>query len=122
MHHKAWADLEGIETRAEQRALIKQPCDADVDCQMAQSDVGAFWRLQNTDLQEFCAVQMANNIQEYPRYAQALLDLGGLNLLLAINVLDAAHAHKIRAKEEVKAGEYVTMLQAANSKGSHASV
>lgn len=94
MHHQAWVELKGIETRAEQRALMNQACGADFDRQMAQSDADAFWRLQNTDLQEHCAVQMANNIQEYPQYAQALLDLWGLNLLLVIDVLDAAHALK----------------------------
>lgn len=95
--------LSAIEARAEQRAEVGQGFDADKE--MADADAHAFRRIQNPELQESAAVDMANNTRDYPEYKTGLDKAipgypGTAEKVYALNAKVTQEAHDEAAKIE----------------------
>lgn len=103
--------LRSIEIRAEQRAAVGQGVDAETDREMATIDAHAFRRIEDKNVQESAAVEMANNAREFPQYKDGLDKAipGYPGTAEKVYALDAAHDEKIAAKEERKQAEFEAM-------------
>lgn len=98
--------LRRIERRAEQRRVAVPYVEGDK--LMAAADVADFEAIDDPHLQRFAAVQISDNLLEYPDYKTSLVALDankpGLNTKLA--QLNAVNDQLIVAKEDRKAAEY----------------
>lgn len=91
-------------------AAAARELNAEADKAMAVADVGNFKEIQNPALQEQAAVQIIDNIRNYPDYKTAL-ETAEPGITKKVAALNAANTTKVDAKEDRKVAEYATLIQ-----------